>query len=101
MSFVGRGSAVGIETRYDLFGDRTPVDVEFSAFVQTDKRGHLASCKMGTGFVMGVKRRKLGFNHLHLSSAEVKERVEVYLSCLSWPSWPILNLNFTLYMAFT
>jgi len=37
------------------------------------------SCTMGTGSFPGVKRPGSGFDHPPASSAEVKERVELYL----------------------
>jgi hypothetical protein len=39
----------------------------------------------------GVKRPGCGINHLPPSSAEVKERVELYLYCPSGPSWTVLG----------
>ena len=39
----------------------------------------------------GVKRSGRGVNHPPPSSAEVKERVELYLYSLSGPSWPVLG----------
>jgi hypothetical protein len=39
----------------------------------------------------GVKRPGRGVNHPHPSSAEVKERVELYLCSPSGPSWPLLG----------
>ena len=40
----------------------------------------------------------MAFNHPPPSSAEVEERVELYLYFLSGPSWPVLGrtLHFTL-----
>jgi hypothetical protein len=40
---------------------------------------------------LGVKRSGREVDHLPPSSAEVKERVEIYLYCPSRPSWPILG----------
>ena len=39
----------------------------------------------------GVKRSGRGVDHLPPSSAEVKERVELYLYSSSGPSWPVLG----------
>jgi hypothetical protein len=39
----------------------------------------------------GVKRPGHGVDHPHPSSAEVKERVELYLYSSSGPSWPVLR----------
>ena len=52
---------------------------------------HPASYKTGTGSFPGVKRPEHGVNHPPPSSAEVKERVELYLHSLSGPSWPVLG----------
>jgi hypothetical protein len=45
---------------------------------------------MGTGSFPGVKQPGRGNNHPTLSSAEVKERVELYLYSRFVPSWPFL-----------
>jgi len=46
---------------------------------------------MGTGSFSGVKPPGCGVDHPHLSSAEVKERVELHLYSTSGPSWPVLG----------
>jgi len=46
---------------------------------------------MGTGLLLGVKRPERGAEHPPPSSAEVKERVELYLYSPAGPSWPILG----------
>jgi len=46
---------------------------------------------MGTEYFPGVKRPGRGVDHLPLSSAEVKERVELYLYSSSGPSWPVIG----------
>jgi len=52
----------------------------FSILIQTDFGSHPASCTMGTGALsLEVKRPGRGFEHPSLYSAEVKERVELYL----------------------
>jgi hypothetical protein len=40
-----------------------------------------------------VKFPRRGVNHPPKSSAEVKERIELYLYSPSGPSWPVLGLN--------
>jgi hypothetical protein len=45
-------------------------------------------------FPKGKSGRDVAFNH-RPSSAEVKERVELYLYSPSGPSWPVLRVNFT------
>jgi hypothetical protein len=46
---------------------------------------------MGTGSFPGVKRLGRGVDHPPSSSAEVKERVELYIYSPSGPSWPVLG----------
>ena len=46
----------------------------------------------------GVKRPERGVNHPSPSSAEVKDRVELYIHCPCAPSWPILRRNVPLYL---
>jgi len=52
---------------------------------------HPASYTMGTGSFPHVKRPKRGVDHPPPSSAEVKERVELYLYNPSGPSWPVVG----------
>ena len=79
---MGRVTVVGIETRYELDcpGIESRLGGDFSAFVQTGPGAHPASYTMGTGLYPGVKRPKLDLNHPLPSSAEVKERLELYLN---------------------
>ena len=44
---------------------------------------------MGTGSFQGVKPPGRGFDYPIPKSAEVKERVELYLYYTSGPSWPV------------
>ena len=60
-----------------------------SALVQTGAGAHPASYTMGIGSFLGVKLPGRGVEHLPPSSAEVKERVELYISP-SGLSWPLL-----------
>jgi len=46
---------------------------------------------MGTGSFPGVKRPGRGVDQPPPYSAEVEERVELYLYSTSWPSWPVLG----------
>jgi hypothetical protein len=55
------------------------VRVRLSAPVQTGPGAHPVSYTMGTGPFPGVMRPGRGGDHPSPSSAEVKERVEVYL----------------------
>ena len=49
---------------------------------------------MGTGYFLGVKRPGRGLDHSPPSSAEVKERVELYLYSLSGPPWRVRVLYY-------
>ena len=64
-------------------GDRIPVEARFSAPVKTGPGSHLASYKMDTVSFPWVKRPERGTNDPPPSSAEIKERVELYLYSLS------------------
>jgi len=66
------------------------VEARFSALVQTSSEAHPASDTMGTGSFPGVKRLGRGIDHPPPSSAEIKDRVEIYLYSPSGPSWPVL-----------
>ena len=59
-------------------GYRIPVGARFSAPVQTGPEAHPASCTMGTGSFPGVKRPGRDAEPSPSSSAEVKNRVELY-----------------------
>ena len=72
----------------------------FFAPVQTGPEVHQASYTLRTGSFPGVKRPGRGVDNPLPSSAEVKERVWLYLYSLSGPSWPALGrpLHFTHYL---
>ena len=91
--YMGWASSVGIATRCGLDGPgiESRWGVRFSAPVQTGPGAHPASCTMGTGSFPGVMRPGSGVDHPPRSSAEVKERVELYLCSPSGPSWPVLG----------
>ena len=78
---MGRHSSVGIAPRYGLDGSgiETWLGVEiFHTPVQTGPRAHPASYTMGTAPLRGGKQpRRDAYNPLS-SSAEVKERVQLY-----------------------
>jgi hypothetical protein len=87
---VGRDSVVGIATRYELIdpGIESRRGARFSAPVKT-RLGLLYS-----GYRVSfpeVKRPGRGIYHPPPSSAEVKERVELYLYSPSGPLWPVLG----------
>jgi len=71
--------------------DRLPAGARFSARVQTDPEAHTTSYTMGTGSYPGLKWPGRGVDHPPASSAEVNERVELYLYSLSGPSWRVLG----------
>jgi hypothetical protein len=85
---MGRDSVVGIATRYELDGPgiESRWGARFSVPVQTGPGAYPASYTMGTGSLPGVKRSGRGVDHPPPSSAEVKERVELYLYSPSGPS---------------
>jgi hypothetical protein len=66
---MGRDSSVGIATRYGLDGP----GIECRAPVQTGPGAHPASCTMDIESFLGR-----AVDHPHPSSAEVKEKVELY-----------------------
>jgi len=59
-----------------------PMGVKFSAHVQTSSEAQPASYTVGTGSFPGLKQLGRGIDHPPPSSAEVKERVELYLWAL-------------------
>jgi len=69
--------------------DQIPVGVRFSAPVQTGPGAHPASYTLDTWSFPGVKW--LGVDQRPISSAEVKERVELHLYSPSGLSWPVLG----------
>jgi hypothetical protein len=87
---MDRHSSVGIAGRS---GDRIPAGARLSAPVQNGPGAHPASYSMGTGSFPAVKRPGRGVDHPPLYSAEVKERVELYLYPTAGPAGPILGLN--------
>ena len=73
-------------------GDWIPVRPRFSALVQTEHGAHPDVYTVGVGSLsQEVKRPGRDVNHLPQSSAEVRERVELYLCSPSGPSWPVLG----------
>jgi len=67
------------------------VGARFFVPIQTSPRDHPASYTTGTGASPGVKWTGSGPDHTSPSSAEVKERVELYLYSPSGPLWPVLG----------
>jgi hypothetical protein len=93
-----RDSSVGIATRYGL--DIPEIEsrwgARFSAPVQTGSEAHPASCTMGTGSFPGVKWPGRDVDHPPSFSAELKERLELYLYSPSGPSWSVLGWSLPL-----
>ena len=88
---VDRDSVVGIATRCGLSGAGigSRWGAKFSAPAQTGSGVHPPSYKLGTGSFSGVKRPRRDVEQPPPSSAEVKERVELYFPF--GPSWPVLG----------
>jgi len=72
-------------------GDRIPVGAKFSAPVQMGLGAHPASYTIGNVSFPAVKQPRCGVDHPPPSSAEVRERVQLYLYSLSGPSWPVIR----------
>ena len=79
----------GYTLRAGRSGDRIPA--RYSAPVQTSPGTQPASYTMGTGSFSGVKQPGRGIVHPPPYSAEVKERVELYLFSPSGPWWPVIG----------
>jgi hypothetical protein len=90
---MGRDNVVSIVTRYgpDGPGIKSWWSVRFSAPIQAGSGAHPASYTMRTRSFLGVVCPGHGVDHWSPSSAEVKERVELYLYSPSGPSWPVLG----------
>jgi hypothetical protein len=58
---------------------------------QTGSGANPSSYAVGTGSFLGVKGSGLGIDHPPLSSAEVKERVGLYLYSHSGPMWLVVG----------
>jgi hypothetical protein len=84
---------VSTATRYELDGPGIECQwrASLSALVQTGPGAHQASYTIGTGSFPGVKLPGRGIGHPPPSSAEVKERVELYLYSPTGPLWPVLG----------
>ena len=72
-------SRYGDSLRTGRSGDRMPVGVRFSALVQTGLGPTKPPIEWVTGLFLGGKAAGLGVDHPLLSSADVKERVQLYL----------------------
>ena len=93
MIFMGRNSSVSIATLYGLDGRgiNSWWGWDFPHLSRPALGDNPASYTMGTGSFLGVKKLGHDVDHTPLSSAEVKEGVELYLYIPFWPSWPFLG----------
>ena len=102
--FVGQDSTVSIATRYGLGSPEieSPFGARYSASVQTGPGAHPISYTMGTGPFRGVKRPGCGVDYPHLSSADVKEGVELYLyyPLFTFMACSRMNFTFNFYVEF-
>jgi hypothetical protein len=101
---------IGTEIIYFLYshllrpgrsGDRIVVGARFSASIHTGPGSHPASYTMGTGFFPGVKRPGRDFDHPPTSSADIKERVELYIYSTSGSVFPVLGWNWILLLKYS
>jgi len=78
--------------RAERSGDQIAfVGARFSAPVRTGCEAHPATYIRGTGSFLGLNWSERDVDHPCTSSAEVKERVALYLYCTSGPSWPVIG----------
>ena len=80
-------------------GDQIPVEVRFSAPVQTGPRAHLAPYTMGTGSFLGVKGPGHSINHSPHLAPRLKSRA-IHLLPL-WAFVACFRVNFTFTFTFT
>ena len=102
LEVVGRDNVDGAETRYGLGGSGIEPRwvMRFFAPIQTGSGAQPASYTIGTVYFPGGKRPGSGADHQLSSSAEVKERVELYLYFLSGSSWHVKGQNLLLPLLF-
>jgi len=91
--FVGRDISVVIATRYGL--DGPGIESRWGRNFPHPSSPALGPTQPPMEWVPGVsrkvKRPGRGVDHPPPSSAEVKERVELYLYSTSGPSWPVIG----------
>jgi hypothetical protein len=90
---VGRDSVLGIATHYGLDGPgiESRWGRDFPHLSRPGLGPTQPPIQWVPGLSRGVKRPGRGIDHPPPSSAEVKERVELYLYSPSEPSWPVLG----------
>jgi hypothetical protein len=86
---MGRDSVVGIAILYGLDGPW--IESWWGQDFPHPSRKDLGPTQPPIYSLPGVKRPGRGVEHPPPSSAEVKERVELYLYSSSGPSWPVLG----------
>ena len=93
LNHVGRSSSVGTATRYGVEGPEIQFGEGEIFLTRPDRTcGPPSPVSIGCRVIVrGVKRPEHGVNHPPLSSAVVKERVDLYLYFLSGSSRPILR----------
>jgi hypothetical protein len=89
---MGRDSTVGIATRYGLDspGIESRWRRDFLHPSRTARGPTQPPVQWVTDLFLGVKSLGPVVDHPSPSSAEVQERVKLYLYSLSVPSWPVL-----------
>jgi len=95
---MSRDSVVSVATRYGMGGPDIEFrwgEARFSATVQTGTDAHPDTYTMGTGSFPVVKRPERGDDYPTPSSAEVKERVELYPLLQLWVFVVCSRVNFT------
>jgi hypothetical protein len=89
---VGLDSVVGIPTSYRLDSlGIILVEAGFSTPDWTAPGAHPASYTASTMLFLDVKQLECDVNHPPPSSAEVKERVELFLCSPSVPLWHVIG----------
>jgi len=92
--FVGWDSSVGTVTRYRLDGPGIEPRWRGEIFRTRPDRSWGSPSLLYIGYLFTfsvVKRPGGGVDHPPTSTAEVKERVELYLYSPSGPSWPVIG----------
>jgi hypothetical protein len=93
-------SVLGLATDWTVRGSNPGARRDFLQPSRPASVAHPASYTTGTGSFSGVKRPKSGVDHQPPSSAEVRERVELYIYLL-WAFVACPSENFTFTFTFT